>query len=189
MKRNSSCEGEKHSQQRKQQEWRPEDGKELNTLREHKGSLCGYRNVKNEGKRWREKQSMIKNQDSKCQGKSLTHLKPQRDRSRLQQKFSSFEQRKVEQRAEDRDWKGRRETRQLNGCMEFLSSEFGLRGRRHVHYLQVFKCGSIWPKETLVSSCLSHMWSCEVLSTLHHLSEPWCLHLWKRFSRISQSIQ
>ena len=57
----------------------------------------------------------------------MTHLKPQRDRSRLQQKFSSSEQRKVEQRAEDRDWKGRRETRQLNGCMEFLSSEFRLR--------------------------------------------------------------
>ena len=70
---------------------------------------------------------MIKNQDSKCQGKSLTHLKPQRDRSRLQQKFSSFEQRKVEQRAEDRDWKGRRETRQglaggWSGCGEGLGT-------------------------------------------------------------------
>lgn len=114
--------------------------------------------------------------------KSVTHLKPQRDRAGFNKNFSC-RQRKVEQTAEDRDWKGRKKPGGWMVTWNSFHQRSDSEERRHVHYYDFPKCGSIGQKGNIVLMPFSYVelwnsWALHPLRTLVYLFvKAVCLNL------------
>lgn len=140
------------------------------THSEHKGSQCGYRNVKNEGKRWREKQSIIKTKILNAKG-SHWHIWSHRETGAGFNKNFPLLSRKESWARQQKIGTGKGGEKPGSWMVAWNSFHQSSDSEdRHVHYLQVFKCGSKFGRRKhWCLPCLSHtveLWS------LEHITSP-----------------